>query len=353
MLKTINKVGITYDLQDDYLVLGYSREETAEFDKVDTINAIDNSLQALGYETTRIGQVKNLVELLVGGERWDLVFNIAEGMYGAARESQVPAILDAYRIPYTFSDPLVLAVALDKSLAKRIVASMGVPTPRFRLVKSEEDIGMVDLKFPIFAKPVAEGTSKGVSSLSLVKNKENLYSICKELLIKFKQPVLLESFLPGREFTVGIIGTGDESKAIGAIEVTLNEGADIPAYSYHNKSNFQELVKYKAVEDSTAKLAMDIAVNAWKALGCRDCGRVDLRCDRLGIPNFIEVNPLAGLNPDISDLPILCRLKGISYTELMEMIVRSATKRINRSLIKSTPEDSIRKKSYVSAFYSF
>lgn len=321
-------VGITYDLQDDYLAMGYSPEETAEFDKKETIDAINDSLEALGHKTMKIGQVKNLVELLAAGERWDVVFNIAEGMYGAARESQIPAILDAYRIPYTFSDPLVLAVALDKSLAKRIVRPLGVPTPEFRLVKSEEDIGLVDLKFPLFAKPVAEGTSKGVSALSVVENRQQLDEVCRKLLVEFNQPVLLETFLPGREFTVGITGTGKDSKAIGAIEVKLLSGADIQAYSYHNKSNFREIVRYELAEDSTAEMAMDIAVSAWNALGCRDCGRVDLRCDRLGIPNFIEVNPLAGLNPVVSDLPILCYKKGLTYENLIEMIMDSTVKRV-------------------------
>lgn len=321
-------IGITYDLQEDYLAMGYSPEKTAEFDKHETIDAINDSLESLGYKTMKIGQVKNLVKLLASGERWDIVFNIAEGMYGAARESQIPAILDAYRIPYTFSDPLVLAVALDKSLAKRIVRPLGVPTPEFRLVKSEEDIGLVDLKFPLFAKPVAEGTSKGVSALSMVENQEQLYDVCRKLLVEFDQPVLLETYLPGREFTVGITGTGKDSKAIGAIEVKLLSGADVQAYSYHNKSNFRQIVSYELAEDSTSQMAMDIAVSAWNALGCRDCGRVDLRCDRLGIPNFIEVNPLAGLNPEVSDLPILCYKKGLSYENLIELIMNSTLKRV-------------------------
>ena len=201
-------IGLTYDLRHDYLAAGYSQEETAEFDRVDTIEGIESALQALGHETERIGNVKSLVGRLAAGERWDMVFNICEGMFGMGREAQVPALLDAYEIPYTFSDPLILALTLDKGMTKTVVRSVGVPTPDFAVVAAPEDVAAVDLPFPLFAKPVAEGTGKGIDARSKVDSPQQLAAVCRELLAKFSQPVLVETYLPGREFTVGIVGSG-------------------------------------------------------------------------------------------------------------------------------------------------
>lgn len=322
-------IGITYDLRIEYLARGYSPEDTAEFDKVETIDAIEDALISLGHATRRIGNVTNMIRLLAEGERWDMVFNIAEGMYGIGREAQIPAILDACEIPYTFSDPLVLALCLHKGMTKRVIRDLKIPTPDFALVEIPEDINGIFLPCPLFAKPAAEGTSKGISGISMITNHDEMRQSCLELLEKFRQPVLVERYLPGREFTVGIVGTGMKARALGAIEIILEEGAEGHSYSYSNKANFQDLIRYEAVEDETAQAAMETALNAWRGLGCRDGGRVDLRCDSEGIPNFIEVNPLAGLNPDISDLPILCRLKGIEYRDLIGMILESTLERIH------------------------
>ena len=144
------RFGVTYDLRADYLAQGFGEEETAEFDSEITIAAICGALEALGHEPIRIGNVKRLAERLVAGERWDAVFNICEGLKGVSREAQVPALLEAYDVPYVFSDPLTLALALDKGMAKRIVRSAGVPTPDFALIACEEDARGIDLPFPLF-----------------------------------------------------------------------------------------------------------------------------------------------------------------------------------------------------------
>ena len=157
-------VGLTYDLRDDYLKEGYSEEETAEFDAEVTIDAIDSTLQSLGFQTQRIGNIKSLVKALHGDQKWDLVFNICEGMYGIGREAQVPAILDAYKIPYVFSDPLVLALTLHKGHTKRVVRDFGIPTADFEVVNTLSDVEKVNLPYPLFVKPVAEGTGKGIDS---------------------------------------------------------------------------------------------------------------------------------------------------------------------------------------------
>ncbi|MBN1153313.1 ATP-grasp domain-containing protein [candidate division KSB1 bacterium] len=321
-------IGLTYDLRQDYLNLGYSKEETAEFDKEETIAGVETTLRELGYDTDRIGNIWQLTKRLNNGERWDLVFNIAEGMFGIGREAQVPAILDAYNIPYTFSDPLVLSLTLHKGMTKRVIRDIGVPTADFAEIRSEADILKVTLPFPLFVKPIAEGTGKGINSASLVHSQDQLYSMALYLLQTFKQPVLVETYLPGREYTVGIVGTGDTAKAIGTIEIILKSSAEDNAYSYENKEHYEGNVIYRPVSDKAKDKAETIALAAWRGLGCMDAGRIDLREDANGVPNFIEVNPLAGINPIHSDLPILSRLHGIDYKQLISMIMDNAIERL-------------------------
>ena len=234
------RIGLTYDLRQDYLAEGYSLEETAEFDRPDTVEAIEAALVELGYQPDRIGNAKQLIARLAAGDRWDLVFNIAEGLYGLAREAQVPAILDVFNIPYTFSDPLVLSLALHKGITKSVVRQGGVATPDFALVEREADIDAIDLPFPLFAKPVAEGTSKGISGASKIADRQALRAVCVDLLRKFRQPVLVETFLSGREFTVGVTGTGDAAVAVGTMEILLLPEAEAEIYSYENKAKYEE-----------------------------------------------------------------------------------------------------------------
>ena len=323
------KVGLTYDLRDDYLKEGYSLEKTAEFDLPDTIDAIEKVILANSYEACRIGNIKALVRNLAAGERWDIVFNIAEGLHGFGREAQVPALLDAYNIPYTFSDPLGQALTLHKGMTKHIVRSLGIPTPDFAVVDSAEDIVKVNLPYPLFAKPIAEGTGKGITPMSKINNPEELHHVCLNLLQNFKQPVLIETYLSGREFTVGILGTGKDARALGTLEVILKPIAEKNAYSYENKEHYDKMVQYILVNDDEAKKAMEISLTAWRVLDLKDAGRIDLRSDARGVPHFMEVNPLAGLNPVRSDLPILCTQLGMSYHELISSIIESALKRAN------------------------
>jgi D-alanine-D-alanine ligase len=324
------KIGITYDLRDDYLKEGFDLEETAEFDLPDTIEAIEKVILDNGFEADRIGNVKALARQLVSGKRWNLVFNIAEGMYGFGREAQVPALLEAYNIPYTFSDPLGNSITLHKGITKQIVRDLGIPTPDFAVVKNIQDIDKVNLPFPLFAKPVAEGTGKGITALSKINNRKNLQKICKHLLKIFAQPVLIETYLPGREFTVGIIGTGRDARALGVMEVILKPEAEKNAYSYENKEHYDQLVEYALVNDDEARQAMEISLMAWRGLDLRDAGRIDLRSNAYGVPHFIEVNSLAGLNPVRSDLPILCSKIGMSYHKLISVIIKSALKRVKK-----------------------
>ncbi|MEW6334178.1 MAG: D-alanine--D-alanine ligase [Thermodesulfobacteriota bacterium] len=321
-------IGMTYDLRAEYLAGGHTEEATAEFDHPSTIAAIEQALNALGYRTERIGHLRALAKRLVAGERWDLVFNIAEGLRGFGREAQVPALLDAYDIPYVFSDPLVLSLTLHKGMTKRVIRDLGIPTPDFVVVESPDDLRRITLPFPLFAKPIAEGTGKGVSAASKITSRPDLDRLCMQLLKTFRQPVLVEAFLPGREFTVGVIGTGKGAFVPGVLEVHFTEKAEKEIYSYNNKDDWHGRVVYSLASDATAKLAARTALDSWRGLGCRDGGRVDLRTDAAGTPHFIEVNPLAGLRPDHSDLPILCELAGMPYQEMIGGIMRSAMKRI-------------------------
>jgi D-alanine-D-alanine ligase len=324
-------IAMTYDLRDDYLARGFSEEESAEFDSRVTVDAIARELRSLGHQVEQVGDVTRLVSRLAQGASWDLVYNFAEGVRGTGREAQVPALLDAYDIPYTFSDPLVLALTLDKAMTKRVIRDMGINTPDFAVVRSMDDLAGLALdpaRGRLFAKPLAEGTSKGVDGLSIIDTRAELEAACERLLARFAQPVLVERYLPGREFTVGILGTGSAARSCGVLEVHLRGAAEQGVYSMVNKEQCEELVDYTLARDAEGLAAAELALEAWRGLGCRDAGRVDVRMDHEGRPSFIEVNPLAGMHPTHSDLPILCGLNGITFHEIIFAIMDSAMARV-------------------------
>jgi len=318
------KIGLTYDLRSWYLDRGYSMEDTAEFDKQDTVDAISAALRNMGHETEPVGNCFQLIEALTAGKRWDLVFNIAEGLYGDGRESVVPAILDQYRIPYVFSGPVIMGISLNKHLTRLIVSAAGVPVSPGTIISDLKDVEKCILEYPLFVKPVSEGTGKGITEESLVRSEAGLRKMVGYLLSRFSQPVLVEEYLPGREFTVGVIGSGDDAVAIGGMEVECKD--NLP-YSVEFKENYQIFCKYRPMAGEYAEECKSVALNVWKALGAVDGGRVDVKADRNGRICFIEVNPLAGLHPVHSDLPILSNMIGIKYQALIEMIMHSAIKR--------------------------
>jgi D-alanine-D-alanine ligase len=299
-------------------------EDTAEFDKQDTVDAIDIALKKMGFETEAVGNCFQLIDELSAGKRWDLVFNIAEGLYGDGRESVVPAILDQYRIPYVFSGPVILGVSLNKYLTRLIVSAAGVPVSPGFLISDKSDAERCELRYPLFIKPVSEGTGKGITEKSLVRSADELKSMAVYLLERFQQPALVEEYLPGREFTVGIAGSGENATALGGMEIECRD--NLP-YSVEFKENYQLFCKYSPMDEEFAEECKTVALKAWIALGAVDGGRVDVKADRNGKICFIEVNPLAGLHPVHSDLPILSRMSGIEYQTLLEMIMNSALKR--------------------------
>ncbi|MBU6235803.1 MAG: D-alanine--D-alanine ligase [Alphaproteobacteria bacterium] len=318
-------IGFAYDLIDDYLAQGYSAEQAAEFDSPITIDCIQKALEANGHTVERIGGIKALAAALVAGKRWDLVFNITEGMFGLGREAQVPALLDAYQIPYTFSPTEVMVITMDKGMAKRIVRDAGVTTTGFAIVNNAVEAKAVTLPYPLFVKPLADGTSKGVSEKSVVRSEAELIERCREVNENFGQPALVETFLSGREFTVGILGGGETARVVGVMEITFAPEGDQSCYSYRNKVDAHDILT--VVDDADSRRAGALGLAAWRVLGCCDGGRIDVRLDEKGVPHFIEANPLAGLRPDYSEFPVLAKQAGIAYEKLIGTIVEEAAKR--------------------------
>jgi D-alanine-D-alanine ligase len=298
-----------------------SEEEIAEFDSVETIDQLVAALEALHCEAIRVGRGQALAARLVAGERYDLVFSIAEGVKGRSREAQVPALCELFDQPYLFSDPLTLAACLDKAVAKRLVRDAGVPTPSFAVAARNANELLDWADFPAFVKPLAEGTGKGCGAASLVRTQRELQAAVARVIEQYHQPALVERYLPGREFTVGIVGNGNEARVLGVCEILLKANAEANVYSLLNKELCEDLVTYAPASDGEARLAGTRALQAYRALECRDTARIDFRSDAHGEPYFLEANPLAGLNPWHSDLPILAAQNGIEFVTLIGMIL--------------------------------
>jgi D-alanine-D-alanine ligase len=326
------RIALVYDLRDDYRALGFSEEEVAEFDSVATIDALAHALETLGCEAVRVGRGRALAARLVAGERFDLVFSIAEGVKGRSREAQVPALCELFDQPYLFSDALTMAASLDKAAAKRLMRDAGVKTPAFAVAEKDarEAAGWTD--FPAFVKPVAEGTGKGCEAASLVHTPAELEAAVTRVIERYKQPALVEQYLPGREFTVGIVGNGDGARVLGVCEILLKEHAEANVYSLHNKELCEDLVIYAHADDAEARLAGTRALEAYRALECRDAARIDFRSDAEGEPYFLEANPLAGLNPWHSDLPILAAQNGVDFVALIGLILDAGLGRYGLAL---------------------
>jgi D-alanine-D-alanine ligase len=321
-------IALTYDHKEDYLAAGFSPQAVMEFDGEETIAALEHSLSSLGHRVERVGRGVDLARRLAAGERWDLVFNIAEGVRGRSREAQVPAVCEMFDQPYTFSDPLTCAVTLDKPLAKRLVRDHGLPTACFSVVESMADVEKVSIAGPLFVKPAAEGSSKGITARSKVETREELWAICAELLAAHDQPLLVEPFLPGRELTVGIVGNGSAAGAVAVMEISFVGGDERCAYTAVNKDDFATRISYRLLNgEPVSERAREIALAVYGALSCRDAARIDLRCDASGEPHFLEANPLPGLNPRTGDLPMMSRMAGISHPELLSRIVAAAGER--------------------------
>ena len=306
------RIGLTFNLKP----ADASGDAYEEFDSEETIAALEHAIRVSGHHPVRLGWGEEMLDRLMR-ERVDGVFNIAEGVGGRGRESQVPATLEMLGIPCSGSSALAIGLTLDKAMAKVVAKSAGIATAPFEVVGGPKP-APTSLRYPLFAKPAAEGSSMGITAKSLCRDERELNDAIDRL--NRYGPVLIEEFLPGDEYTVGLIN----GEVIGAMKIVPRQKEADFIYSLDVKRDYTNLVEYIAVDDEDVK---DVARAVWRAFGLRDVARVDVRRDRENVPNFVEVNPLPGVNPITSDLIILARLKGMSHEQVIGRVIESAAAR--------------------------
>ena len=311
----------------------------AEWDEPETIDAVERALCRVGKVIRLEADAEFPRKVLAA--RPDFVFNIAEGLYGVNREAHVPAICEFLGIPYHASDPLTLSLSLHKGRAKEVLAYHGVPTGQFIVANTRSDARNVNLPFPLFAKPALEGSSKGITTRSLCTNRAKLVSVVGDLLDVYEQPVLIETYLPGQEFTVAILGNGREARALPVVGMNFDDlplGAP-PIYGYEAKWLWDTPDRPLEIFECPARIPKEltreiktVALAAYKVLGLRDWARVDVRCDASGSPMVVEVNPLPGILPNPQDnscFPKAARAAGMSYDALIQTVADIAWRRIS------------------------
>ncbi len=304
----------------------------AEFDSVETVEAIATALREAGLDVQVLAADRDLPEKLLK-EEIGFVFNIAEGIGGRDREAQIPAVLSLLGIPYSGSDALTMSVTLDKALCKRVAASYGIRTASGFLLSAGDEEHLPAMNYPVLVKPNAEGSGKGISEHCIAGDPDELCTMLRSLFSNYKQDMLVETFLPGREFTVGILGNGKDLTVFPPMEIVFEHPTQGPysVYSFEIKKNYQRYVHYVCpanVSEESAEEMTEAARTIFHALGCRDFARVDFRMDENGVPYFLEINPLPGLAPGYSDYPMAAEAIGLSYDKLIARIAELALKRI-------------------------
>jgi D-alanine-D-alanine ligase len=312
-----------------------TRHDTyAEWDSETTILAVKAAL-AERHSVTMIEATDRAPQQLLE-VRPDIVFNIAEGLRGPSREAQIPALLEMLGIPYTGSDPVTLGICLDKSRAKEILSFHKIPTPEFHVISSLEELAQCDVALPSVVKPLHEGSSKGVLNSSIVRTHAELTQQVQRVLQDYDEPALVEKFLPGREFTVALLGNGQNVRVFPIIEIRLDKlpaGVN-PLYSYEAKWVWDQLDHPVEMYDCPARIDPDlehrikqICLNVFRVLRCRDWCRIDIRLDENNIPHVIELNPLPGILPDPNDhsaFPMAARNAGVSYNAMLNAVLDEA-----------------------------
>ncbi|KAH8425156.1 D-alanine--D-alanine ligase family protein [Aspergillus melleus] len=346
-------IAVVSEQRSSYLQDGFSQQDCAALPHDGEVDGIVTALKKIGHHVVLVPGIKSLVQhLATGGEKeWDLVFNIAQGFFGSAREAQVPALLDAYEVPYTFADAATMALCQNKLNTKIVLDHYHIPTAPFTIISttkcicSDSLLGSETLTFPLFVKLATEGSSKGIDSFNKVNSTTELRTAVKKLVSQFPDhEILVESFLAGREFTVSLLGTGQLSRVIGVREHIWQEspssGHDLDMQnfaSWQSKSSQDCQLKIKdySIQETTdpqIHAACLLALETWNVLGCRDAGRVDIRfdsCKADSTPLVLEVNPIAGLLPGHSPLPASAQTNGTSFDELLAGIIESALLRIH------------------------
>lgn len=327
------RVGFSYNVKRVKPQVDGAMDHEAEYDSPQTLQSIRDAIASHGHEVVDLEATGDLPTLLTT-THVDVVFNIAEGFKGRNRESQVPALLELLDIPYSGSDPATLAIALDKSLAKRVVRQAGVLTPDFLLMHTGRERLPKELqRFPLIVKPNAEGSSKGVHSASVVRSEAELREEARRVIERYEQPALVEQYIAGREFTVGLLGER-RPRVLPIMEVVfLDKSEPTPVYSFAHKQDWSDRVRYDApakVEPAMGEAIRRAARAAFSALNCRDVARIDFRVDAQGRVFFIECNPLPGLTPGWSDLVLISQAEGMEYRRLIGEILAPAIRRYEK-----------------------
>lgn len=313
----------------------------AEYDPPETIDAIRSAIESLGYDVVPLEATSELPQRLADA-KVDLVFNIAEGLSGRNREAQVPALCELIGIPYTGSDSATLALALDKGLAKRILRQHGILTPEFQVFTSgrEKLHGLLAHRFPLIVKPNAEGSSKGISGAGVVDDEPGLRAAIKEIVERYRQPALVEEYIAGREFTVGLLGD-KRPRILPPMEICFKDTSKRrPVYDFEIKQEWEKHVSYECPAKLTPHELRNVdraARETFIALDCRDVARIDLRMNKEGQVYVLEVNPLPGLTPDYSDLVLIAKAAGIDYRTLIAEILAGGLKRLREKRQRLAP----------------
>ncbi len=320
-------VGLTYNLKKG--IKSDVEDIEAEFDSIETVNAIKHELEKLNLNVQLMEATAEVIEKL-SKSKPDIVFNIAEGLNGRGREAHIPAILNFLNIPFTGSDETTLCIALDKAITKRVLSTFGIKTPKFQLIEYPLKCKL-KLNFPLIVKPNCEGSGKGISDTAIVSNKDELEKLIEKNYSKYNQPMLVEEYIEGREFTVGVIGNGEEVIVFNPMEIKYKKsGVEFNIYSYNVKKNYKDYVEYICPPDLEGKITKKIIKTARKiygALDCKDFARIDFRLSPNGDIYFLEINPLPGLAPGYSDFPMICEFHGIDYGTLIKTVLNCALKR--------------------------
>ncbi|MFA5361661.1 MAG: ATP-grasp domain-containing protein [Candidatus Omnitrophota bacterium] len=308
----------------------------SEFDSPETVNAITNALKSRGHSVDFIDAERPDLFSHFKNNRTDMVFNIAEGTNGKFRESHIPAILDFLNIPYTGSDTFSLAVALNKAFTKKILKADNIPTPAFQLFSKGDEQLDSELVFPLIIKPNCEGSAKGVSTANVVKTKDGLYARVREMLKHYRQEVIAEEFIEGKELTVGILENGTV-RVLPILEIDFSSCAKSGEYFYSwRMKEFQGNEELgltptfycpARLDAKTEKLVKETAFRTHRAIGCCDISRTDIRLNKDNIPYVLEINPLPGLNPRTSNFPIMAYAAGMKYDEIIDSVLMNAFKR--------------------------
>lgn len=330
-------VGITYNLKKNAAT--YAAEEApdneAEYDSIETVLAIKNALESDNCQVELLEATEELPLKLMTHEI-DIVFNIAEGIQGRGREAEIPAIMNYYKIPYTGSDETTLCLALDKALTKRLLATYHIRTPKYQVISKEERKINRNLTYPAIVKPNAEGSSKGISDVAIVSNPDELKNLVSKNIDLYHQDMLVEEYIGGREFTVGILGNENEMQVFPPMEIVyLDKQNPFNIYSYNVKQNYKKLIRYEcpaAISKEIEAEMIHTAKKIFEILQCKDFARIDFRLSQNGNSHsekiyFIEINPLPGLAPGYSDYPMIAEFSGVDYVTLVRSILNSALRR--------------------------